>query len=53
MLLMIENGIMGGICQAIHQYRKAKDRYMKDYDENKELSRLKYWDVNNLYGWAK
>ena len=25
---------------------------MKDYDKNKELSYLKYWDINNLYGWA-
>ena len=25
---------------------------MKDYDKNKELSYLKYWDVNNLYRWA-
>ena len=25
---------------------------MKDYDANKELSDLKYWDVNHLYGWA-
>ena len=25
---------------------------MKDYDKNKESPCLKYWDVNNLYGWA-
>ena len=25
---------------------------MKDYDKNKELSYLQYWDVNNLNGWA-
>ena len=25
---------------------------MKDYDENKESLYLKYWDINNLYGWA-
>ena len=23
---------------------------MKDYDENKEYSHLKYWDVTKLYG---
>ena len=23
---------------------------MNDYDQNKELSYLKYWDVNTFYG---
>ena len=52
MLLMVEKGIRGGICHAIHQYAKANNKYMKDYDKNKELSYLKYWDVNNLFGCA-
>ena len=52
MLLLVEQGIRGGIWQAVHQYAKAYDKYMKDYDKNKESSYLKYWDVDNLYGWA-
>ena len=36
MLLMIEMGIRGGICNSIHQYAKANNKYTKDYDKNKE-----------------
>ena len=25
---------------------------MKDYDKNIEPSYLKYWNINNLHGWA-
>ena len=52
MLLMVEKGIRGGICHTIHRYTKANEKYLKDYDKNKESSHLKYWDVNNLYRWA-
>ena len=52
MLLMVEKGIRGGLCHAIFQYAKANNKYMKEYDKNKESSYLKYWDVNDLYGWA-
>ena len=49
---MVEKGIRGGICNAIHRYSKANNKHVKDYDKNKESSYLKYWNVNNLYGWA-
>ena len=52
MLLMVEKGIRRGICHALHQYVKANNKDMKDYDKDKESSYLKYWDVNNLYGWT-
>ena len=35
MLLMVEKGIRGGICNTIHQYVKANNKYMKDYDKYK------------------
>ena len=38
MLLMVEKGIRGEICQAIHQYAKANNKYEKDYEKNKEWS---------------
>ena len=51
MLLMVGKEIRGGICHAIHQYAKVNNKYLKYYHKNKESSYLKYWDVNNLYGW--
>ena len=52
MLLLVEKGNRRGTCHTIHKYAKANNKYMKDYDKNKELSYCKYWDVNNLFGWA-
>ena len=50
MLLMVENGIGGGICQATHRYAKANNKYMKNYDKSIESSYLAFLDANNLYG---
>ena len=52
MLLMIEDGIRGGICHAIQRYAKANNTYMKDYHKDKESSYIQYLDANNLYGMA-
>ena len=52
MLLMTEDGIRGGICHAIQRNAKAKNKYMRDYDKNKESSYIQYLDANNLYGMA-
>ena len=51
MLLMVEKGTRGGIFHAIHQYAKATNKYMKDYDKNKESPYFEYWNVNHLYDW--
>ena len=52
MLLMVEEGIRGGICHSIHRYAKANNKYMKNYNKNEESSYIQYLDTNNLYGWA-
>ena len=49
---MVEKGIRGGICHAIHRYVKINNKYMKNHDENKESSYIQYLDANNLHGWA-
>ena len=52
MLLMIEEGIRGGICHTVHRYAKTNNIYMKDYDSSKESSYIQYLDANNLYAAA-
>ena len=47
---MVEKSVRGGKCHAIHQDAKSNEKYMKDYDEDKESSYFQSWNVNNLHG---
>ena len=51
-LLMIQEGVRGGITQVITKYSEANNKYMENYDQNKGSSYLQYLDANNLYAWA-
>ena len=51
-LLMVKEGIRGGICHSMHRHARANNRYLKYYDKNKESPNIVYVDANNLYGWA-
>ena len=44
MLLMVKKGIRGGICDSVYWYAKANNKYVKDYDKNKESSYIQYSD---------
>ena len=52
MLLMVEEGVRGGMCHSIHRHAKANNKYIKNYDKNEESLYIQYLDANNLYGWA-
>ena len=51
-MLMVEKGIRGGICHAIHRHAKANNKSTKNYDKSKESSYIQYLDAKNLYGWT-
>ena len=51
MLLMVEEGIRGGMRQAVYKYAKTNNKYMNNYDKSIMSSFLMYLDANNLYRW--
>ena len=50
MLLMVKK-LLEEEYKSTYWSSKANNKYIKDYDKNKESSCLKFWDLNNLYGW--
>ena len=52
MYQMVETGLRGGVSYIANRYPKPNNKYLSDYDKNKDSSYLMYLDANNLYGWA-
>ena len=52
MYLFIEKRLRGGIPYLAKRYKKANNKYMKNYDPTKLSKYVTYLDKNNLYGWG-
>ena len=50
--LFSEKGTRGRISYIAKRYAKANNKYMCDYESNKQSTFITYLDKNNLYGWA-
>ena len=50
--LFIEKITRGGVSYIGKRYAKANNKYVSDYDSNKQSTIITYLDKNNLYGWA-
>ena len=50
--LFIEKGLRGGISYIAKRNAKANNKYINDYDSNKQSTFITYLDKNNLYGWS-
>ena len=50
--LFIKKGTRGGTSYIAKRYAKANNKYISDYDSNKQSTFITYLDKHNLYGWA-
>ena len=52
MYQMEEKGLRGGVSYIANIYSKPNNKYLSDYEKNKDSSYLIYLDENALYSWA-
>ena len=52
MYQMVEICLRGGVSYIVKRYSKPNNKYLSDYDKNKDSSYLMYFYANNLYGSA-
>ena len=52
MFQFIKKGMHGGVSYIMNRYRKANNKYMKEYDEKVPSKYIMYLDANNLHGSA-
>ena len=50
-LLMVDQGIQGGVSMISKWHGKANNPHMKYYNPNLPTKYITYLDANNLYGW--
>ena len=52
MYQMVEKGLRGGVSYIANRYSKPTNKYLSDYDKNKDSSYLIYLDEKSLYSWG-
>jgi len=52
MLMFVERGIRGGLCQVVTKHARANHKYMAEYKPEERSSYLAYLDINAQYAWA-
>ena len=52
MYLMVEWGILDGVCMITKKHAVADSFLVEDFDASKSTNYSMYLDANNLYGWA-
>ena len=52
MYQMVKTGLRGGVSYIANRYSKPNNKYLRDYDKNKDSSYLIYSDAKALYSWT-